>query len=129
MLDERLLLYLYAGGASLVDSRRSVSIRYVIQLHCGIICIMELRHCYFALPEKTPASTPLSTRRRRGPQGCGSDSRLKLTKVLDEHYLNHPISRFDRRYDGPRRLEELDPELDLEGDFEHWDVASEDHPF
>ncbi|MCA1441271.1 hypothetical protein I6F07_13820 [Ensifer sp. IC4062] len=56
-----------------------------------------------------------------------------LPKVLDEHYLNHPISRFDRRYDGPRRLDELELKLDLEGEFDeldpNLDLEAEDSPF
>ena len=32
--------------------------------------------------------------------------------VLDEHYFNHPLARFDRRYDGSTRLAELELELD-----------------
>ncbi|MCJ9719854.1 hypothetical protein MOV66_01000 [Agrobacterium sp. SHOUNA12C] len=35
-----------------------------------------------------------------------------LIKVLDEHYFNHPLARFDRRYDGSTRLAELELELD-----------------
>jgi hypothetical protein len=39
-----------------------------------------------------------------------------ILKVLDEHYFNHPIARFDRRYDAPTRLEELEIDLDLGAD-------------
>lgn len=36
-----------------------------------------------------------------------------LTKMFDEHFLNHPIARFDQRYDAASRLSELEFELDL----------------
>lgn len=44
-----------------------------------------------------------------------------ILKVLDEHYFNHPIARFDRRYDGSSRIEELGLSI-LEGDLSEIDA-------
>lgn len=44
-----------------------------------------------------------------------------MTKMFDEHYLNHPIARFDRKYDGAKSLSDLALDIEL-GD--HDDVAT-----
>ncbi|ODA93070.1 hypothetical protein BFX40_09250 [Mesorhizobium sp. SEMIA 3007] len=48
-----------------------------------------------------------------------------LTKMLDEHYFNHPISRFNRKYDAVASFDAISPSTDLGFD-DIDDVALED---